>query len=267
MFQKRLNQAVVIILAALLAASCGEYQKILSSSDYDLKYEKAKEYYDEEDYVRASALYEELLPVFRGTERSEEVYYRYAYCYYHQANYLMAGYYFRNFVTTFPTSPLAEECSFMNAYCYYKDSPNPNLDQANTYRAIAELQEFVNKYPGSERVEECNGLIDELNDKLVEKSFNSAKLYYELGDYQASIIALSNSLKEYPETRFREELMYLILRSSYELARNSVTEKIQERFQDAEEAYLALVEEFPESEHLREAERIYANIQRALNGA
>ena len=267
MFQKRLNQLLALVLFGMLTTSCGEYSKILNSSDYDLKYEKAKEYYDAEDYVRASALYEELLPVFRGTERSEDVYYRYAYCYYHQANYLMGGYYFRNFVTTFPTSPLTEECAFMNAYCYYKDSPNPSLDQANTYKALAELQEYVNKFPASVRVDECNQLIDELNDKLVQKSFNSAKLYYELGDFQASIIALSNSLKEYPETRFREELMYLILRSSYELARNSVVDKIQERYKSAAEAYQAFVEEYPETEHLREAERIYATIQKALSGA
>lgn len=266
MFQKRIYQLLVVILSGVILSSCGEYQKILSSSDYDLKYEKAKEYFDMEEYVRASALFEELMPVFKGTERSEDVFYHYAYCYYHQANYLMAGYYFRNFVTTFPTSPKAEECAFMNAYCYYKDSPNVNLDQANTYKAINELQGFVNKHPNSSRVEECNELIDELNDKLVEKSFNSAKLYYELGDYQASIIALSNSLKEYPETQYREELLYLILRSSFELARNSVASKMHQRYEDAVEAYFALVEEFPETEHLREAERIYATVQKALNG-
>lgn len=254
------------MLLAIISASCGEYQKILNGSDYELKYEKAKEYFEMEEYVRASALYEELMPVFKGTDRSEDVYYHYAYCYYNQADYLMAGYYFRNFVTTFPTSPKADECAFMNAYCYYMDSPNTDLDQANTYKAINELQEFVNKHPSSDKVEQCNDLIDELNDKLVEKSFNSAKLYYELGEYQASIIALSNSLKEYPETRFREELLYLILTSSYELARNSVISKIQERYEKTVEAYLSLIEEFPETEHLREAERIHANVQKALNG-
>ena len=266
MFQNRLYQAFVLVLMGVIITSCGEYQKILSSSDYDLKYEKALEYYEIEEYIRASALFEELLPVFKGTERSEDVNYHYAYCYYNQSDYLMAGYTFRSFVTQFPNSPKADECAFMNAFCYYKDSPDTNLDQDNTYRAISELQEFVNKHPVSEKIEQCNDLIDELNDKLVEKSFNSARLYYELGEYQASIIALSNSLKEYPETRFREELLYLILTSSYELARNSVMAKIQKRYEDTIEAYLAFVEEFPETEHLREAERIHANVQKSLNG-
>lgn len=267
MLKKRLSQTLGLVFLGVLLTQCGEYQKILNSSDYELKYEKAKEYYAQEEYIRASALYEELIPVFKGTDRSEDVLYHYAYCYYHQADYTMAGYYYRSFVSTFPNSKLAEECAFMNAFCYYKDSPNPNLDQANTYKAISELQMFVNQHPFSSRIEECNGLIDELNNKLVEKSFNSAKLYFELGDYKASITALNNSLKEYPETRYREELLYLILRSNYELARNSVIAKIQERYQQTVESYFTLIEEFPETEHLKEAERIHATAKKALQGS
>ncbi|MCD6346358.1 MAG: outer membrane protein assembly factor BamD, partial [Bacteroidales bacterium] len=145
--------------------------------------------------------------------------------------------------------------------------PNTSLDQSNTYKAINELQLYINQHPASSRVEECNSLIDELNDKLVEKSFNSAKLYFELEQYKASITALNNSLKEYPETRFREELMYLILKSSFELARNSVPDKIQERYEQTEEAYYDFVEEFPETQHLHDAERIHATVQKALKGS
>ena len=267
MFKKRTIEALMLVFLAVLATNCGEYNKILNGSDYELKYETAKQYYADEDYLRASALYEESVPVFKGTDRSEDVFYHYAYCYYHQADYQMAGYYFRQFVSNYPNSELAEECSFMNAFCYYEDSPNPSLDQTNTYKAIGELQLFMNQHPSSDRFDECNKLIDELNDKLVEKSFNSAKLYFELGDYKASITALNNSLKEYPETQFREELMYLILKSSFELARNSVVSKIQERYESTMEAYYSFVEEFPETKHLREAERIHATVQKAMNGS
>ena len=266
MFKKRTFQAVALVLLAVLSISCSEYQKILNSSDYDLVYEKAKEYFEDEDYLRASALFLELMNVYKGTDRAEDVYYHYAYCYYHQSDYGMAGYYFRQFVTTFPNSPQADECSFMNAFCYFEDSPNPNLDQTSTYKAINELQLYVNLHPASERIDECNQLIDQLNDKLVEKSFNSAKLYFELGDYKASITALNNSLKTYPETRFREELMYLILKSSYDLARNSIESKVKERYENTIEAYYAFIEEFPETQHLREAERIHATVQKALGG-
>ncbi len=265
MFKKLITGYLSIGLLVFLLSSCGEYQKILKSSDYDLKYAKATEYFQKKDYTRASTLLEELLTIYRGTEKAELVSYYYAYCYYHQQDFVMAGYYFDNFVKSFPTSQYAEECAFMVAYCYYEDSPSSSLDQTNTYKAIDELQIFINQHPASSRVEECNKLIDELRDKLVKKSFENASLYYKLGDYKAAITALQNSLKEYPDTRYREELLFLVVKSSFELARNSVTDKMKERFASTVEAFLVLKEEYPETKHLREAERIYASAQKYLN--
>jgi outer membrane protein assembly factor BamD len=264
MFKKLGTGFLTIGLLALFLASCSDYQKLLSSTDYDLKYKRAIEYFDKKDYTRASTLMEELLTIYRGTEKAEEVNYRYAYCYYNQQDFVMAGYYFKNFVTSFPNSPYAEECAYMVAYCFYEDSPNSSLDQANTYKAMDELQMFMNQHPASKRIVECNKLIDELREKLVKKSFESASLYYKLGDFKAAITALNNGLKEFPDTHYREELLFLVLKSSYELASRSVYEKMKERYQNTAEAYLGFKEEFPESKHLREAERIYNNASKYL---
>ncbi len=263
--QKKLGTGfLTIVLLGLLLASCSDYQKLLPSTDYDLKYKKAIEYFDKKDYTRASTLLGELITIYRGTEKAEEVNYRYAYCYYNQQDYITAGYYFKNFVASFPNSPLAEECAFMVAYCYYQDSPNSSLDQANTYKAMDELQIFMNQNPTSKRIPECNKLIDELREKLVRKSFDSASLYYKLGDFKAAITALNNGLKEFPDTQYREELLFLVLKSSFELASRSIPEKMKERYQNTAEAYLGFKEEFPESKHLKEAERIYINTSKYL---
>ena len=258
MFKKLRTGYLSAVLLVFATLGCSDYQKLLTSSDYDLKYQRAIQYYDKKDYTRAATLFEELLTVYRGTEKAEEVNYRYAYCYFNQQDYIMAGYYFSNYVASFPNSPKAEECAFMKAYCFYEDSPSSSLDQANTLKAIEELQMFMNQYPASSRVAECNRLIDELRNKLVRKSYDSAALYFKLGDYKAAITAINNSLKEFPDTQYREELLYLLLKSNFELASNSVEAKVKERFQTTIEAYLNFVEEFPESKHLREAERINA---------
>jgi outer membrane protein assembly factor BamD len=264
MFKKIGIGFLTIGLLGLILVSCSDYQKLLSSTDYEVKYTKAIEYFNKKDYTRASTLFTELLTIFRGTEKAEDVNYKYAYCYYHQQDYTMAGYYFKNFVTSFPNSPLAEECSFMVAYCFYQDSPNSSLDQANTYKAMDELQMFMNQHPGSARTAECNKLIDELREKLVKKSFDSASLYYKLGDYKAAITALNNALKEFPDTHYREELLFLVVKSSNEYAVKSVYDKMKERFQSTAEAYLGFKEEYPESKHLKEAERIYNNASKYL---
>ncbi|MDD4644590.1 MAG: outer membrane protein assembly factor BamD [Bacteroidales bacterium] len=255
---------LTIGLLALLLTSCSDYQKLVKSTDYDLKYKKAIEYFDKKDYTRASALMFELIPIYRGTEKVEEISYRYAYCYFHQQDYTMAGYYFKNFIASFPVSQYTEECAYMIAYCYYMDSPHPNLDQTNTYKAMEELQIFMNQHPTSPRVADCNKLIDELREKLVRKSFDSASLYYKLGEYKAAISALNNGLKDFPDTHYREDLMFLILKSSYDLAMGSVADKMKERFQNASDSYQSFSEEFPDSKHKREAERIYNNALKYL---
>jgi outer membrane protein assembly factor BamD len=96
-----------------------------------------------------------------------------------------------------------------------------------------------------------------MQNKLVQMSYLSAKLYYNLEDYKASIIALQNSLNEYPETEHREELMFLLLRSHFLLAENSIVSRQVERYQESVDEYYSFVGEFPESKYRQQADRIY----------
>ena len=249
----------VLILSILLLSACSEYQKILKSNDYELKLTKANEYYADEDYYRAQALYEELLSIYKGTDKAEKVYYYFSYCYYNQKDYILAGYHFKNFVSTYPNSEYAEECDYLSAYCFYLESPQPDLDQSNTIKAIEALQLFINKYPDSEKIADANKLIDELRLKLETKSINNAKLYFNLGEYKSSVIALKNTLKDYPDTQYREELLFLILKSNFLLSKNSIEAKKIERYQTTVNEYYNLIDEYPNSKNIKEAEKIYNN--------
>ena len=58
--------------------------------------------------------------------------------------------------------------------------------------------------------------------------------------------------------------MFLVLKSSYLLADNSVASKQKERYQATVDEYYSFVGEFPESSFVREAERIYSDSQKQL---
>lgn len=264
MFLKRTNILYAIVILSVTSA-CSGYEKLLKSSDYKLKYEKAFEYYHEEDYSKAMNLFEQLIPVYRGTQQADSVNFYHAMCNYKMGDYLLAGHHFKNFATVYGNSPFAEDAEFLSAYCHYKSSPRPSLDQESTYKAIEAFQLFMIQYPNSERLNEAREIILELQNKLVEKSYMSAKLYYDLGDYKASIIALNNSLIEYPDTKFREEIKYLILKSHYLLAQNSIESKKRERFQETLDEYYSFIAEFPESEYSKEVKSIYEQTAQALN--
>ncbi|HDJ33323.1 MAG TPA: outer membrane protein assembly factor BamD [Bacteroidetes bacterium] len=260
------NLSFLFLLILLLAGACSEYEKVLKNPDPHVKYEKGMEYFQEGQYTRAATVFEQIIPVFRGTEKAETLDFYYAMSYYRMKDYILAGHYFRTFMRTFPNSEHREEAEYLAAYCDYLLSPRPSLDQTNTYNAIDAFTLYIRRYPDSERVPLCRQLIRELEDKLVEKSFNSAKLYFDLGYYNSAIVALTNSLNDYPESKYREDQMFLLLKSKYLLAENSVPEKQQERYQDTIDEYYSFISEFPESKYLQEAQKIFSDSRSRAGG-
>jgi len=264
MFKNRVIYVVAITGLVLLLGGCGEYEKLLKSRDFKKKYDMGVVLYEDEEFVEAATLFDQVANIYRGTTKADTVKYYQAKSYYGQRDYMMAGHYFHELSVTYPNSEFLEEADFMTAYCYYKQSPRAELDQDNTFRTITAMQMFMSKYPTSERVKECMEIIVEMSDKLVEKSYISAKLYYDLGYYKSAILALRNSLMDHPDTRYREELMFLILKSSFLLADNSIPSKQRERFQATVDEYYSFIGEFPEGPHTREAKRYYENSNKFL---
>lgn len=254
---KRIVSYIGIVLVGLLFVDCSEYYRIQKSGDYNLMYQKAIDYYEYEDYYHAKSLFDEVVNVMKGSEKGETALFLYAYCHYKMHDYTMGAYYFELFYNTYPFAEKTEEAYFMAAQCYYKESPRPSLDQTSTRRAITAMQTYINKYPQSERIAEANQVISELRQKLEQKSYENAKLYYKLGEYQAATITLKNSLKEYPDTKYREELMYLVVKSNFMLAENSVEDKKAERYQNTVTEYYSFIDEFPQSQYVSEMEEMY----------
>jgi outer membrane protein assembly factor BamD len=249
-----------ILLFTIAFTSCkSKFEKLRLSTDIGRKYQEAIKLYNKKEYSKALVLFEDLVQRYRGRSEAEDLYYYFAYTNYQLKDYLSARYHFKTFSDTYPNSPKAEECRFLTAYCYYLDSPNFSLDQDNTLRAIESLQLFINIYPKSDRVAEASKLILDLRDKLERKSYENAKLFLDIGDYQAAVIAFRNSTKDYPDTKFAEEMDFLIVKSQYLYAKNSLEIKQEDRYNEAVEEYERFVEKYPKSAFLKEAEELKNN--------
>jgi len=259
------NKVIFFILSVLLLTGCNNFNKIVKSSDYEFKYKKALEYYQDEDYSHASALLEKLVTIYRGTSSADDVYFYYAKSLFEQKDYIMACHWFRTLLDEFSESEHAEESQFMVGSCYYLQSPSPRLDQSPTYKSIDAFHLFVNLYPGSKWKAKAESYINELQNKLVYKSYLTGKLYYDFGNYKAAVIALSNSLKDYPGTKYREDLMFMLLKAKYLLATNSVEAKKKQRLSNALDEYFAFVDEFPQSENKKEVDNYYKILAKLLN--
>ncbi|MBE0666585.1 MAG: outer membrane protein assembly factor BamD [Bacteroidales bacterium] len=258
------SKLYILFLLALIVSSCGEYEKLLKSTDFELKKQKVYDYYDEGKYVKTVELLGQILPRFRATEEAEQLNWINAQSYYKLQDWLMAGTYYQNFADLYPMSTNAEEAAYMAALCDYNMSPRPELDQAYTRKAIENFTIFLKRYPMSSRSDDSKAKVNELQEKLVEKSYLSAKLYYDLKQYRAATVSLSNSLKEYPDTKYREELMFLKLDALYLYATLSVAAKQVERYQATLDEYYSFIEEFPEGRYSKDVRRIMQATARFL---
>jgi len=256
---------LLLVALVFIFAGCGEYNKIVKSKDNEFKYKKALEYYEKRDYNRAATLFHDIVGKFRGTSSAANVYYYYAKSLMEQKDYVTAVHYFNLLVASFPTSENVEESRFLVGYCNYLMSPNPRLDQTVTHDAIDALQLYLNLFPYGKNVYEANRIIDELQNKLVYKSYLASTIYFNFENYKASVVALTNALKEYPDSQYREELMYMLLKSKYLLAMRSVEDKQMERLSDALDEYFTFVDEFPESKYKKEVNKFYETTAKMLN--
>src|ERR1700759_4776880 len=235
MFKKqRSTLSILLILFILASVSCkSKFEKLKASNDNAKKYQAALALYNKKQYSKALELFETLVQRYRGQSQAEDLSYYYAYANYNLKDYTSARYHFKTFADTYPSSLRSEECRFMAAYCYYLDSPIYSLDQENTTKAIDKLQLFINLYPKSDRVAEASKLIQNLRDKLERKAYENAKLYLTILDYQSAVIAFNNALRDYPDTKYAEELEFLTIKAQYMYARNSNVYKQEERYNQA----------------------------------
>lgn len=251
-----------IIISLLLLASCGEYNKVLKSTDANVKFEYAKKAFEKGKYGQACTLLSEIVTVMKGTEHAEEALYLLGLSHFENKDYISSGAYFKTYYTHYPKGKYAELARFYSGYGYYLDSPEPQLDQTTTHKAIEELQNFLDYFPKSDKVSIAQNAIFELQDKLVLKELQNAVLYYNLGtylgnNYESAVITAQNAIKEYPYSKYKEQLQMLILKSRYQEAILSVDEKKEDRFRIVIDEYYSFINDYPESESRQEADHIF----------
>jgi outer membrane protein assembly factor BamD len=262
---------IITTLAIVALGSCSKFSKLQKNGTLDQKYDAALEYYKKADYSRAGIIFEEIAPVIQGkdAQKAELSQFYNAYCQYHQGLYNMSQYLFKNFYETFQRSDYAQEALYMHAYSLYKDSPEFFLDQSSTLSAISALQDFINSYPESSFRDEATKLILELRDRLERKAYEKAKLYYktseaQIANYRSSVIAINNFQKEFPTSKYNEELAFMRIDAQYHLAKLSFKDKQKDRYQDVKKYYLAFIDKYPTSKYTKQAERFFDNGQKEL---
>lgn len=264
----RLIYLFSISVALLMLVSCGDYNKVIKSPDSSYRYEAAKGYFTQGRYNQAAELLNDLILVTKGTEKGEECLYMLGMANYYGKNFEGAAETFKRYYQSYPKGLYAEQAHYQAAMALYENTPEPRLDQTDTYNAVTEFSNLIELYPYTQYRKAAQTRIFELQDKLVEKEYLSAKLYYELGDYfgnctnggsnyEACVVTARNAINDYPYCKRREDLAILIVKAKFDLAEKSVDEKKVERYQDAIDEYYGFQTEYPESSFMPKATALY----------
>ena len=269
MLKKYYTTALLFVLVLGFSSCASKFVKLQKTGTEAQKFEAATDYFAKKDYYRAGLLFDELIPIMKGDTAAERAQMLNAYCQFYEKQYQTAGYKFKTFYEVYNRSPFAEEAFYMYAYSLYKDSPIFNLDQTSTLTAITAMQTFINEYPSSKYVEQASTNIIEMRQKLEQKAYEKAKLYYEttgvtIANFKAAVIAINNFIKDFPDSNYIEELLFLKVKSEYDLAKVSFENKQLERFKEAIVFYEEFIDKYPKSTYLKQAEKIYDDSQKQI---
>jgi len=249
-----MKKLIYSISILILISSCSEYQKALNSDEVSVKFNLGTELYDAEKYSKASRLFAQILPQYRGKPQAQKLTYMQAMCFYNTKDYNSSSYQMERFVNSYPDSEKVEEMAFLGAKSYYLMSPIFSKDSEDTKIAIDKMQEFINAFPESEFNDDANKLIFELDYRLELKEFNIALQYNVLTDYQAAIKSFENFLIDFPGSDLREKALYYRFDSAYKLAINSVVWRQKERIENAVSYFNSFKNTYNDSEFLDEME-------------
>ena len=251
----------VLLSFAALSSCKSEYDRMLESNDVNAKYKAAFDYFNSGKYTRAAQLFESLTLLTNGTDRYDTVMYYLGLSNYSYKDYYTAETNFDQYLKYFPQGNFSEMAEFLRIDCLYRATLRYELDQTPTYTAMNAMADYLLEHPVGANSDIIRHRMEELGERLDRKAFENARLYYKMEDYRASRVAFKNILKDDADNVYREEILYYSAMSSYKYADLSVPSKQKERFLIFMDDYLNFVGEYPQSEHRKELDPLYAKVK------
>ena len=202
-----MRNILVIIIFSLAVWGCGSS---IDTSNYSPSQRQAyaMKLYNDENYLDAIQEFQAIILQYPGNAVVDSAQYYLAESRYQRGEYILGAYEFSKLIKTMPASKLIPDAQFMLADCYYELSPDYRLDQQYTKKAIEEFQAFIDFFPTNEKVKEAEQKINELNDKLAHKEYNTANLYNIMGDDESAIIYYTKVVDDYHDTQYAPNALY-----------------------------------------------------------
>ena len=248
-----LKGAFIIGFAGLIMSACGSTQELVVPTAED-RFQEAMELFDDGDYQAAIDQFSVITLQHQGSSVADDAQFHLGECRFERHEYLLAAFEYQQLRRNMPASSLVAQAQYKLALCYYNLSPKSSLDQQYTLKAIDEFQRLVEYYPGSEYAPFGEEKIAELTAKLARKEYDTGRLYSTMEYFRAAVLYYDTVIERYHDTEYAP-LAYL-----------GRTEALMERSMllEARRTVLKFLEQYPQSLHRPEAERMLERIEDRL---
>jgi outer membrane protein assembly factor BamD len=228
LFQKSAPILCLFALVGLLSACSSDRGKLTPAEFCKNKYEAAAELFKKQKYGRAQDKLEEILSLCAGTGYMEQSQFLLAESYFNLEEWIEARGEYGSFVLNFPGSPFIETAEFRKAISSFNMEFKVARDESNTTIAMRDFERYLSNYPDSPLRDSVNYYYGLLVERMAEKEFQTARLYYRMDKYQAAVIYLKEFLENYKVSKRRKDAFKIIVDSYIELdqfepARNYLT--------------------------------------------
>ncbi|MDX2227641.1 MAG: outer membrane protein assembly factor BamD [Verrucomicrobiae bacterium] len=105
----------------------------------------------------------------------------------------------------YPGSDLASLAQYQIGYAWMKASKEAEYDQSAASKAILGFEDFLTRFPNSEKVAQAQENIQNLKGKQNKGTFNIARFYDRQKDYKAAVIYYSEVIQENAESELAKQ--------------------------------------------------------------
>lgn len=259
----RWNTFLLALAALVVLEGCAGSGRLRYSGPEEA-FERGRALYEQGRYERAAEYLQAVFDFGRAHEWAADAQYLLAQSYYHNGEYILAAAEFSRFSEIYRTDPRVPEAEYWRAMAYYDLSPKYQLDQSDTQRAIDQFLAFIERFPTHERSDDAVDRIQELRQKLARKQVEAAAMYERRELFEAAALTYERVFDMYSTTRWADDALLGATRAWLSFADRSVRDRQAERLQRAIDNYQRLVQLFPDSPLVRDAEPLYARANRQL---
>jgi outer membrane protein assembly factor BamD len=260
---KPVPSLLLTLTLAVLLSACAGSGRVRYDTPQEA-YDKGLTEYEAGDFITATEYLQGVFDFGRTHQWAADAQLLLARTYRENEEFLLAANEYTRFMQIYRSDPRVADAEYELAMTYYDRSPNYRLDQTDTERAIVQFQLFIERYGTSPLVEEAQARITELRSKLARKQIHTAQLYERREYYNAAAVSYEAAFDRFYDTEYADDALVGAMNAYYEYAVLSIRARQKERLEKAEENYERLIQIFPDSPLIKEAETVYLAIQAML---